>query len=279
MKKTVLFAALSFLGFGAFAQLNAPSLLAQAGLISVTPTGANGETPITITLYPDQGCHKTSTLAGSLNANLHSGLVSDPSWSAWDAVYKVRFESSAATAFTANPNGTFSITLTPRSYFNVSTADFPVGSLIGMAFVVNGCADCTPGPAGVVAPDAWALDHRAFLAGTTTCADFAIPFPVPASLAPTGIAQSLTKATLLEPVAPNPFNGSTKIAFNLPAQAPTTVKITDMLGRTVQVLANETLAAGTHAYNFEGGAASEGIYFCQITSGSLTDAQKIIKAQ
>ena len=186
MKKIVL-CLVALLGyFSVSAQLYDASLISVTPSVTITPAGADGEGPITITLHPDHGCHVQGlSLAGWTNANLHSSLITDPAWTQWDLNYLKRFESDAATAFTKNPDGTWSITITPRTWFNVSTTAVPVGQMIGMAFVVNGCPDCNPGPSGIVAADAWLHDQRATYIGNSdgSCADYAIPFPISAALA------------------------------------------------------------------------------------------------
>jgi hypothetical protein len=50
----------------------------------------------------------------------------------------------------------------------------------------------------------------------------------------------------LSPNYPNPFNSSTTIRYNLPAESPVTIDIYDILGRKVQTLLDVKAQAGPH---------------------------------
>jgi hypothetical protein len=74
---------------------------------------------------------------------------------------------------------------------------------------------------------------------------------------------------------PNPFNPETTIGFELPEASAVTILITDVLGRRVETLIDETLPAGYHAVrwngsNAEGQKAASGIYFYRITASGVT---------
>ena len=69
---------------------------------------------------------------------------------------------------------------------------------------------------------------------------------------------------------PNPLNPTTQIVFQLPTDARTTVRIFDILGRTVAVLSDHQLySAGTHTLVFNGGNLSSGVYFYQLQAQPL----------
>jgi tetratricopeptide (TPR) repeat protein len=63
---------------------------------------------------------------------------------------------------------------------------------------------------------------------------------------------------------PNPFNPTTKISFELPADAKVKLIVYDMLGREVKSLVNTQLSTGRYEYQFEGSNFSSGIYFYRI---------------
>jgi hypothetical protein len=63
---------------------------------------------------------------------------------------------------------------------------------------------------------------------------------------------------------PNPFNPTTKISFELPADAKVKLTVYDMLGREVKSLVNTQLSTGRYEYQFEGSNFSSGIYFYRI---------------
>lgn len=75
---------------------------------------------------------------------------------------------------------------------------------------------------------------------------------------------------------PNPFNPTTNINFDLPRVSMTRITVYDLLGREVDVLANEVLAAGKYNINFNASNLSSGVYFYKIESGDFVDKRKMI---
>ena len=69
---------------------------------------------------------------------------------------------------------------------------------------------------------------------------------------------------------PNPFNPSTKIRYTVPEQANVSLKIYDVLGKEVAELVNVEQSAGTYEASFDASRLSSGIYFYQLTAGSVT---------
>jgi hypothetical protein len=75
----------------------------------------------------------------------------------------------------------------------------------------------------------------------------------------------------LDPATPNPLSTSTRIAFEIPAQAPVSLSIFDAGGRLVRVLVRETLEPGPHRVEWDGTGADRrpvpsGIYFSILTT-------------
>jgi hypothetical protein len=60
---------------------------------------------------------------------------------------------------------------------------------------------------------------------------------------------------------PNPFNPSTKIDFSIAVDSKVTLKVFNMLGQQVALLANEDLKAGLHSLDFDASGFNSGIYF------------------
>jgi len=60
---------------------------------------------------------------------------------------------------------------------------------------------------------------------------------------------------------PNPFNPSTKIDFSLAVDSKVTLKVFNVLGQQVALLANENLEAGLHSVNFDASGFYSGVYF------------------
>jgi len=75
---------------------------------------------------------------------------------------------------------------------------------------------------------------------------------------------------------PNPFNPVTNIKFDLPKDVNVTVRIYDMLGREVLLIADGFYKAGTYSINFDGSNLSTGTYFYRIKAGDFTDTKKMV---
>jgi len=65
---------------------------------------------------------------------------------------------------------------------------------------------------------------------------------------------------------PNPFNPSTTISFSLPQKSRISLKIYDILGREVGVLANGIMNAGVYNLNFDARKLASGIYIYALKS-------------
>ena len=75
---------------------------------------------------------------------------------------------------------------------------------------------------------------------------------------------------------PNPFNPSTKISWQSPANGWQTLKIYDVLGNEVATLLNEEKPAGVYEVEFNAAGLSSGIYFYQLKSDSYLETRKMI---
>ena len=65
---------------------------------------------------------------------------------------------------------------------------------------------------------------------------------------------------------PNPFNPQTKIQYSLPENAFVQLKVYDITGREVSILANENQAAGYYEKTFNSMNLSSGVYFYRVTA-------------
>ncbi len=65
---------------------------------------------------------------------------------------------------------------------------------------------------------------------------------------------------------PNPFNGSMTIRFVLPQRAHVNLKIKNITGRTIAVLENNQLEAGSHSYIWQAENNPSGVYFYQMST-------------
>ncbi|MCC6865439.1 MAG: choice-of-anchor B family protein [Ignavibacteria bacterium] len=76
---------------------------------------------------------------------------------------------------------------------------------------------------------------------------------------------------------PNPFNPSTTIKYNLPKETYVTIKVFDITGRQVALLADELKQAGSYSINYDAGKLSSGIYFYNLhTSNGFSETKKMV---
>lgn len=75
---------------------------------------------------------------------------------------------------------------------------------------------------------------------------------------------------------PNPFNGTTTIALELGKQSTVSVRITDVLGKTVETLAPASLPAGKHTMRWDSGTVPSGVYFYHVHSGTSHAVQRMV---
>ncbi len=75
---------------------------------------------------------------------------------------------------------------------------------------------------------------------------------------------------------PNPFNGRTTLQFDLPRDALVTVKVLDLSGREVAVLADGMMEAGLHAVSWQPGDVPAGLYLCRMEAGGSVAFHKLV---
>ena len=85
----------------------------------------------------------------------------------------------------------------------------------------------------------------------------------------------------LKHVYPNPFNASTRIAFQLMESATISLTIYDALGREVRTLINDQRAPGDHSCVWDGNdeygnPASSGLYFARLSTESRFEVKKMM---
>jgi hypothetical protein len=87
----------------------------------------------------------------------------------------------------------------------------------------------------------------------------------------------MPKEFALHQAYPNPFNPSTTISFDIPAQTHSnaSLRIYDITGRLVATLVDEQLAPGTHTLQWQPVNLSSGLYIVQLKAGEKIFNQKI----
>ncbi|MCL4549784.1 MAG: T9SS type A sorting domain-containing protein [Bacteroidetes bacterium] len=80
----------------------------------------------------------------------------------------------------------------------------------------------------------------------------------------------------LEQSYPNPFNPTTKISFSLPQKSQIKLKVFDVLGREIQILADGIYEAGKHEVEFIATNLPSGVYFYNLTNGTNSITKKML---
>jgi len=75
---------------------------------------------------------------------------------------------------------------------------------------------------------------------------------------------------------PNPFNPSTKIDYNIPADAVVMLKVYNILGQEIATVVNEKQFAGSHSAIFDASRLTSGVYFYKISAGTYTSTKKML---
>ena len=74
---------------------------------------------------------------------------------------------------------------------------------------------------------------------------------------------------------PNPFNPSTFIRYQVPEKEHISIKVYDILGNLVKVLADEIKEQGYYEIEFDGTSLSSGMYLYEFASGSVRSIKKM----
>ncbi len=86
-------------------------------------------------------------------------------------------------------------------------------------------------------------------------------------------------AAQFEPAAPNPFSSETRVAFTLPAAGPADVRVLDLTGRIVAVLATGSRAAGRHELTLRAADLPTGLYVIVLRTANGTARQKVLRVR
>jgi hypothetical protein len=77
-------------------------------------------------------------------------------------------------------------------------------------------------------------------------------------------------------VYPNPGNAEFRISYTLPRATDVELRIFDVNGREIAMLANEMKSAGEHVQTWNAGDVASGIYFVTLKSDAATRTEKIV---
>jgi len=83
------------------------------------------------------------------------------------------------------------------------------------------------------------------------------------------------KAALQRP-APNPVSGQAILEYALPEEREVTIKVYDVLGRQVAILAEGTKEAGRHRATLEASQLPSGTYFARMRAGQFQKTRRVV---
>jgi hypothetical protein len=86
----------------------------------------------------------------------------------------------------------------------------------------------------------------------------------------------LPDAYRLDQNYPNPFNPVTNITFALPKDGIASIRVYDIMGRTVATLIDGRMAAGQHTIAFDASKLATGVYFYRLEAGSFMETRKLL---
>ncbi len=75
---------------------------------------------------------------------------------------------------------------------------------------------------------------------------------------------------------PNPFNPVTNINFDVPKSGLVQIRVYDILGKEVDIIANEVLQPGRYKASFDASKLASGIYFYRINASNFSDIKRMI---
>jgi hypothetical protein len=80
---------------------------------------------------------------------------------------------------------------------------------------------------------------------------------------------------------PNPFNASTRIAFQIPYNSKVKIEIFDITGALVATLVDSQYSAGVHTIiwqgiNSKGESLASGVYLYKLTVGDISSVRRMI---
>lgn len=94
----------------------------------------------------------------------------------------------------------------------------------------------------------------------------------------------LPRALAITQVAPNPFNPTTTISFDVPRAGPVSLAVFDVRGRLVRTLVDASLEVGRHRVTWDGrdahgAAAASGVYFARLRDATARKTIKMVLAK
>ena len=168
-----------------------------------------------------------------------------------------------------------------------ATLDFPGGLISGQAICwnINGSGQFNNVPfTGTVT-----LDTTITNFATLVKVDQPVKSEIPNSMAQIRSLQNLSGITEIKATGstvpmkmelmqnyPNPFNPSTQIQFSISKPGNYILKVYNMLGEQVAVLANRNFSSGTYTENFNASQLTSGVYIYQLVGENINIVKKMM---
>jgi hypothetical protein len=106
------------------------------------------------------------------------------------------------------------------------------------------------------------------------CAQAPVPAQTPVVEQEAG--EGLPASFRLSQNYPNPFNPQTEIEYTLPRDERVELRIYNVAGAEVAVLADGRRAAGPHSVRWDAGDLASGVYFCRMQAGGVSRTVKMV---
>ncbi len=102
------------------------------------------------------------------------------------------------------------------------------------------------------------------------------PVPAQTPVAEEAAGSSLPEQYRLSQNFPNPFNPETEIRYVIPRDERVDLRVYNVTGAEVAVLANGRRAAGSYAVKWNAGDLASGVYFCRMQAGGVSRTVKMV---
>ena len=89
-------------------------------------------------------------------------------------------------------------------------------------------------------------------------------------------SQTMPQVMLLNQSAPNPFNPTTTMEYDVAAEVPVRIEVFDATGNMVRVLVNETKTPGYYYTSLDGTGLPSGAYIVQMSAGDYHRTRRVI---
>jgi hypothetical protein len=99
-------------------------------------------------------------------------------------------------------------------------------------------------------------------------------------LTPTAVGDGSDRSGIaLHPSYPNPARGRATIAFDLPRASDVSLRLYDVVGREVAILADGRREGGRHEVPFDTGRLASGTYYCVLRAGNAVQSRPLVLAR